>query len=61
MRLGAAMLLGAATLLSACAEQTGGYAPTNAAGSYYPYDGYSAPAYPGYEPGYYGRVTTVPA
>jgi hypothetical protein len=34
MRLGAAMLLGAATLLSACAEQTGGYAPTNAAGSY---------------------------
>ena len=26
MRLGAAMLIGAATLLSACAEQTGGYA-----------------------------------
>src|ERR1700760_5008782 len=54
MRLGAAMLICVATLLSACAEQAGGYAPTNGAGSYYPYEGYSAPAYSGYEPGYYG-------
>ena len=54
MRPGAAMLIGAATLLSACAEQAGGYAPTNVAGSSYPYYEYSAPAYPGYEPGYYG-------
>ena len=59
MRLGAAMLIGAATLLSACAEQSTGYPQAGAA----PYQSY--PGYPyqsgdyAYDPGFYSRATTA--
>ena len=61
MRFGAAMLIGAATLLSARAGQSGGYAPSDGAASYYSYYGHATPAWYSDEPGYYGPEYAAPA